>query len=302
MNDAPQLNEIVSDMKQLQDRICAGLEALDGKARFREDNWVREGGGGGRSRVMENGNVFEKGGVNFSHVHGTLSTDAARSLGLAAATDFSATGVSLVIHPLSPMVPVSHMNVRYFETGDNQWWFGGGMDVTPVYVNELQAKQFHQQLKDLCDAHQPAYYDRFSKWAHEYFWLRHRNESRGIGGLFFDRLTAPAEGTKQQLFDFVKATGDLFVEAYCQFVNANRNLPFGESETQFKLFRRSRYVEFNLLWDRGTSFGLQTGGRTESILMSMPPLAKWEYDYRPEPGSKEEKTMQILQNTDPRWI
>ncbi len=294
------LQEIVSFFEGLQDNICNGLEAVDGKAKFQEDRWERPGGGGGRSRVILNGNVFEKGGVNFSHVHGDMPEKIAAKLGLPVGVQFHATGVSIVIHPGSPKVPIIHMNVRYFETSDGTHWFGGGIDLTPIYVLEEDATYFHQALKDVCDRFDPGYYPEYKAWCDRYFYLRHRRESRGIGGIFFDHLKAQTNEQKTDHFEFVKAVGNAFVPTYEEIVARHRNERYNTKEEDFQLLRRSRYVEFNLVYDRGTKFGLDTDGRTESILMSMPPLAGWVYNYQPEPNSKEAETLALLQPRD--WL
>lgn len=280
----------------LQKDICQKLEEADGKGKFIVDEWQREGGGGGISRVISNGNVIEKGGVNFSAVWGKTPEPTLKTLNLPSGEqpDFFATGVSIVIHPFSPMVPIIHMNVRYFEMSNGTWWFGGGIDLTPHYVNEEDAKYFHNELKRVCDQHDPSYYARFKKWADDYFFIRHRNETRGIGGIFFDHLKDDEGFTKQSRFDFVKSVGAAFAPIYTHFMNKNRQLPFGDREKQWQYFRRGRYVEFNLVWDRGTKFGLETDGRTESILMSLPPQAQWAYNHVPEKGSAEEKTLSLL--------
>jgi coproporphyrinogen III oxidase len=280
--------------QDLQDRICQALEALDGQARFREDHWERPGGGGGRSRVMEEGAVFEKGGVGFSAVHGELHEKMRASMGLGDSAEFFATGVSLVMHPRNPHVPIVHMNVRYFELSDGTCWFGGGIDLTPHYVVSDDARWFHQQLKAVCDAHSPAYYPRFKAWADDYFFSPHRDETRGIGGIFFDYLKPGKEVPFEQLFDYVQSVGEAFVPTYSQLVTKNKNRAYGERERDWQLLRRGRYVEFNLVHDRGTKFGLETNGRTESILMSLPPLARWAYDFHPEPGTSEAETLRWL--------
>lgn len=278
-----------SYFKGLQDRITAGIEDLDG-TRFREDNWSREGGGGGRTRVMADGNVLEKAGVNFSSVHGNLPEEFAAKIPLGSGTSFFATGVSLVFHPRSPMVPAVHANFRYLEKGDAAW-FGGGMDLTPTYPFADDAAHFHRTIKQACDRQDPSFYPKFKKWCDEYFMLKHRNEMRGIGGLFFDYL----EGDREKNFAFVQNLGDAFLEAYVPIARRRMNEPFGEGERQYQLYRRGRYVEFNLLYDRGTIFGLETRGRTESILMSLPPLVRWVYDYKPEPGSREATALEFFQ-------
>jgi coproporphyrinogen III oxidase len=279
--------------QSMQNYICKGLEELDGKAKFTEDNWKRKGGGGGRTRVIENGAVFEKGGVNFSAVHGE-APDFLKKDSHSKAADFFATGVSLVIHPASPVVPIIHMNVRYFEMGEKIKWFGGGIDLTPIYVNADDAIAFHQQLKDICDKYDARYYREFKKWADEYFFINHRNETRGIGGIFFDKLTDAAKHSLEQRFNFVKAVGESFLPIYSDIVNRNRDKKYSEKQKQWQLLRRGRYVEFNLVYDRGTKFGLETQGRTESILMSLPNIASWTYNYVPEKGSAEEKTVKLL--------
>ena len=294
------LNEIVSGFKVLQDRICAGLESLDGKGMFIEERWQRSGGGGGRTRVISDGNVFEKGGVNFSHVHGIMPEKIASRLNLPLSAKFHATGVSIVIHPESPMVPIIHMNVRYFQMEDGFYWFGGGIDLTPIYIDPTQAVSFHRVMKEVCDKYDPESYDRFKSWCDEYFFLKHRQETRGVGGIFFDRLRGDSEEQKEKLHAFVQGVGDAFLTAYSPIVTANRQLPYGNKEKEFQAVRRSRYVEFNLLFDKGTKFGIDTNGRTESILMSMPPMAKWAYNYKPEENSREAQTMALLKPID--WI
>ena len=296
---------IVTYLKGLQDAICATLEQADGSGKFREDTWNRPGGGGGRSRVIE-GKVIEKGGVNFSAVEGQLPEKISEALQLPNST-FFATGVSLVLHPGSPMIPIVHMNVRYFETTDSKdssnsrWWFGGGIDLTPIYVVEEDAAFFHQTMKKVCDAHHPTYYPAFKKWADDYFYLKHRKETRGVGGIFFDRLSNKDGFTKGQRFEFLKEVGNAFCQVYIPLIEKNRMIPYGEEEKKWQLIRRGRYVEFNLVWDKGTKFGLDTDGRTESILMSMPPQANWVYDHQVEPGSREAKTLSLLKK-DINWV
>jgi len=288
----PSKEQIIAYFKGLQDRICENLEKMDGGGKFREDNWQRKDGGGGRTRVI-GGNLIEKGGVNFSAVHGEMPEKIATALQLGN-VKFLATGLSIVLHPRIPMVPIIHMNIRYFEVDNGHWWFGGGIDLTPHYILESDARFFHQKLKNLCDKHHPDYYPRFKKWADDYFFLKHRQETRGIGGIFFDRLSQENGFSKGELFSFVKDTGETFCPVYLPLVEKNKNLPFGEGEKRWQSLRRGRYVEFNLLWDKGTKFGLDTGGRTESILMSMPPVATWTYDFDPPPGSREQKTLKLL--------
>jgi coproporphyrinogen III oxidase len=288
----PSREQIAAEFRKIQHEICNGLENLDGKAKFSTDDWQRSGGGGGTTRVVTNGHLLEKGGVNFSEVFGQLPQ--ALKEEFKDGKEFFATGVSIVLHPHSPMVPIIHMNIRYFEVDTGACWFGGGIDVTPHYVVEDDARLFHKELKSLCDKFHPEYYDEFSKWADDYFFLSHRNETRGIGGIFFD-YQKPRNGQNwQQLFEFVCATGRNFVPLYSQQVNHRRNLPYTEAHKKWQLLRRGRYVEFNLVHDKGTRFGLLTGGRTESILMSLPAMATWEYDFRPEKNSAEEQTLQCL--------
>lgn len=270
----------------LQDKICRALEEADGSAIFREDNWQRQGGGGGRTRVLENGAVFEKAGVNFSAVAGVLPEEFASRIGEgvtgAEGLEFFATGVSLVLHPCNPYVPTVHANFRFLEKGRASW-FGGGADLTPYYPFREDVVHFHQTLKDVCDRHDADFYPRFKKWADEYFFIKHRNETRGVGGIFFDYL----QGDLEKLFAFVSDAGQAFLPAYLPIVAKRRDENFGDRERQFQLIRRGRYAEFNLVYDRGTVFGLETRGRTESILMSLPPFASWVYDYNPEAGTPE---------------
>ena len=297
-------NEITEWFKLLQDNICKELEGADGKGEFREDRWERDGGGGGRTRVITDGNIIEKGGVNFSAVHGQLAENISKALGLPS-SEFYATGVSIVLHPNNPMVPIIHMNVRYFETtsedGSSTWWFGGGIDLTPHYIVKEDAKYFHEKLKKVCDNHDNEYYTKFKKWADDYFFIKHRNETRGIGGIFFDRLNELSGKTKGELFKFVQEVGNSFAPIYTHFMKKNSQLEFKDQHVSWQKLRRGRYVEFNLVWDKGTKFGLDTDGRTESILMSLPPQANWEYDYSPQKGSEEEKTLNLLKK-DIDWI
>lgn len=285
--------ENISDyFKKLQDSICSQLEKGDGQGAFQEDLWTREGGGGGRSRVI-NGQHIVKGGVNFSAVHGDMPEKISQALKIDSGS-FFATGVSIVLHPANPWVPIIHMNVRYFEMNNGMWWFGGGIDLTPHYIIKEEARFFHQQLKAVCDRHHPDFYPRFKKWADDYFFLKHRDETRGIGGIFFDRLNEREGLSKEELFAFVKEVGEAFAPIYLALLEKNKDKSFSESEKKWQLLRRGRYVEFNLVWDKGTKFGLDTNGRTESILMSMPPHADWVYNYLPEPGSREEETLSLL--------
>lgn len=273
----------------LQDGICRGLEILDGESEFREDAWQREGGGGGRTRVLENGGVFEKGGVNFSHVYGAqLPASATASRPELAGRAFQAMGVSLVMHPRNPYVPTSHANVRVFiaerEGEEPVWWFGGGYDLTPYYGFEEDVVHWHRIAKKACDPFGPDIYARFKKWCDDYFYLKHRGEARGVGGLFFDDFN---ELGFEQSFAFLQSVGDSYLQAYGPIVERRKNMPYGERERAFQEYRRGRYVEFNLVYDRGTIFGLQSGGRTESILMSLPPAVQWRYDWHPQEGSAE---------------
>lgn len=290
--------EIAARYQQIQDEICAGLEAVDGKASFEEELWQREGGGGGRTRIIQNGNIFEKGGVNFSAVHGQLPEVMKNALKVEQ-HNFFATGVSIVIHPNHPLVPIIHMNIRYFELEaqpghDPVRWFGGGIDLTPHYVFDEDARFFHQQLKSVCDKFSDEFYPRFKKWADDYFFIKHRNETRGIGGIFYDRLGANGQHSWDDIFEFSTAVGRSFLPTYTQIVNRNRNKKYTEAQQEWQYQRRSRYAEFNLVYDAGTKFGLETNGRIESILMSLPPQARWIYNYQAEPGSEEEKTLSLL--------
>ena len=275
----------------LQDAICRQLETADGEGRFLEDSWQRDGGGGGRTRVIQ-GKHIEKGGVNFSAVHGGPSHDLRRMLNTEA-TAFYATGVSIVLHPVSPLVPIIHMNVRYFELNDGTWWFGGGIDLTPHYVVPDDARFFHQQLKNVCDAADPGFYRRFKECADRYFYIRHPEETRGIGGVFFDRLR-DENHTKDSLFAFVQAVGETFAPTYVPLLHKYKDLPYTREQKEWQLIRRGRYAEFNLVWDAGTKFGLETNGRTESILMSLPPQANWQYAHKPAPDTPEAYTVALL--------
>ena len=282
--------EVVKEfLLALQDKICAGLEQADGEAKFVEDAWQREEGGGGRTRVIRDGAVIEQGGVNFSHVYGeSMPASATAHRPELAGRSFHACGVSLVIHPKNPHVPTSHANVRFFiaekEGEEPIWWFGGGFDLTPFYPVLEDVKHWHQEACKLCLPFGEEVYHDYKKWCDEYFYLKHRNETRGVGGLFFDDLN---EWGFDRCFAFMRAVGNGYLDAYLPIVAKRKDFPYTEKQREFQLYRRGRYVEFNLVWDRGTLFGLQTGGRTESILMSMPPLARWEYDFKPEPNSLE---------------
>ncbi|MDJ0635011.1 MAG: oxygen-dependent coproporphyrinogen oxidase [Xenococcaceae cyanobacterium MO_188.B29] len=297
-------------MKQLQDSICIGLEQLDGKGKFREDSWEREEGGGGRSRILNEGEILEQGGVNFSEVWGEkLPPSILKQRPEAEGHGFYATGTSMVLHPRSPYIPTVHLNYRYFEAGP-VWWFGGGADLTPYYPFAEDAAHFHRTFQSACDRNHPKYYSVFKRWCDEYFYLKHRQETRGVGGLFFDYQDgrgelyrgphpdkAAAKLSKEigaleprdwsDLFAFIQDCGQAFLPAYIPIVERRKDIEYGDRERNFQLYRRGRYVEFNLVYDRGTIFGLQTNGRTESILMSLPPLVRWEYNYTPEPNTPE---------------
>jgi coproporphyrinogen III oxidase len=287
--------EISEYFQNLQHSITTALEQADGAAVFVQDLWQRPEGGGGRTRTIANGHIIEKGGVGYSAVHGALHPKMQEQLGITADVDFYATGVSLVIHPHSPMVPIVHMNVRYFELSNGMYWFGGGIDLSPHYVVETDAAWFHAKLKSVCDQAHSSFYPKFKTWADEYFYLPHRNETRGVGGIFFDHLNEQSYGMpKPQLFEFVKNLGQQFVPIYTHYMAQNAKLPFAQNEKNWQMLRRSRYVEFNLLYDRGTKFGLDSNGRTESILMSMPPMAQWQYNYNPQPNSPEAHTQTML--------
>jgi coproporphyrinogen III oxidase len=296
-----------STYRSVQEHICTALEALEPEARFRSDQWTRpdlkgENGGGGDTRILSGGRVFEKAGVNFSSVHGYMPKDFAKRLGAEAGHDlpFFATGVSLVIHPFSPMVPTTHANWRYIELGEKQW-FGGGSDLTPYYLFDEDAVHFHTVLKEVCDRHNPLYYPKFKKGCDEYFYLPHRKEARGIGGIFYDYLGRDEEVNVENVLDFSRELGLAFADQYIPIVKRRMNAPFSEREKRFQLMRRGRYVEFNLLYDRGTHFGLQTGGRIESILMSLPAVVHWEYCPHIAAGSKEAELIEAL--TTPReWV
>jgi coproporphyrinogen III oxidase len=302
-DDAPDIESVKQYLLQLQDSICRQLAETDAGDGFLEDSWEREQGGGGRSRVLEEGRVFEKAGVNFSHVHGDqLPGSATAARPELAGRSFEALGVSLVIHPRNPYVPTSHANVRFFiaeKPGEEPvWWFGGGYDLTPYYGFEEDAVHWHHTAKAACAPFGDEVYPRFKQWCDEYFFLKHRNEPRGIGGLFFDDLNAWGF---EQSFTFMQAVGDSYLDAYLPIVTKRKDMPFGERERDFQLYRRGRYVEFNLVYDRGTLFGLQSGGRTESILMSLPPLVAWRYDWQPEPGCAEAELYEKFLN--PRdWL
>lgn len=289
--DDPRSEDVDQYLLNLQDRICEALQREDSGGRFHEDLWKRPQGGGGRSRVLSKSTLFEQVGINYSRVEGEqLPPSATVNRPELAGRNYEAMGVSLVVHPLNPFVPTSHANVRYFIAqkpgAQPVWWFGGGFDLTPYYGFEQDAVHWHRTAKKVCQPFGEDVYPRFKKWCDEYFYLKHRQEPRGIGGLFFDDLNA--EGF-QKCFNFMKAVGNGYLQAYLPIVRRRKGTPYGEKERQFQLYRRGRYVEFNLIYDRGTLFGLQSGGRTESILMSLPPLVRWEYGWSPEPGSEEDR-------------
>jgi coproporphyrinogen III oxidase len=292
-------------LMKLQDSICSALETADGKAKFLTEEWTREEGGGGRSRVIKNGTVLEKGGVMFSAVSGNtpdfLVKEKEHSLGSESKTTFYATGVSIVLHPQNPMVPIIHMNVRYFEMSNGVKWLGGGIDLTPHYVNEEDAKYFHAELKKVCDKHNGNYYPKFKKWADDYFFIEHRKETRGIGGIFFDRLNSDNEMSFEKNLAFWKDVGSVFAPIYTEIIKRNKNKTFTEANKQWQLLRRGRYVEFNLVYDKGTKFGLESNGRIESILVSLPLHASWEYNFKPASASEEEKTLMLLKK-GVNWI
>lgn len=289
----------------LQDSICAGLEGIDGKSKFVEDKWVRAEGGGGKTRVISNGNVFEKGGVNTSVVYGALPEAMQKAFGVKE-SNFFAAGLSLVIHPLNPHVPTVHANWRYFELYDNEGdkidsWFGGGSDLTPYYLDEADGKHFHAVLKNAMKPFGEELYPKYKQHCDEYFTNKHRNnEARGIGGVFYDYLRPVDEADAEHLVHFQKANGNSFLEAYLPIVERTKDKAYTEREVEWQEMRRGRYVEFNLVHDRGTLFGLKTNGRTESILMSLPPRARWEYNYQPEAGTPEAQLMEFLKPRD--WI
>ncbi len=289
-------DKMVAMVKRIQDEICEAIEARE-RVPFHEDKWKREGGGGGRTRVIQGGSIFEKAGVNVSQVYGTLSPEAASEMGGghdSSDLSFFATGVSLVMHPNNPFVPTVHANFRYFERGDgSSWWFGGGADLTPSYLFEEDATHFHQTFKNACDLHDAAYYPKFKKWCDEYFYIKHRGESRGVGGIFFDNHKAP---DAERAFSFTKDCADAFLPSYLPILDRRLGSEFTSAQKDWQQIRRGRYVEFNLVYDRGTKFGLNTQGRIESILMSLPLTSRWEYCHETEKGSAEEALVDVLKN------
>ncbi|MEZ4857256.1 MAG: oxygen-dependent coproporphyrinogen oxidase [Flavobacteriaceae bacterium] len=297
--------QFVSYIQNLQNTITSALEEIDGKATFKEDYWSRAEGGGGRTRVIENGNVFEKGGVNISEVFGELPISMQQYFGVNEA-NFFACGLSLVLHPKNPFVPTVHANWRYFEMYNKEGeivdcWFGGGQDLTPYYLFEEDTKHFHQICKIACDKHHPEFYQHYKKKCDDYFWNTHREEARGIGGLFFDYLKATEEMSMEDWYNFVTSVGDSFLEAYLPIVEKRKNISNTKEHRDWQEIRRGRYVEFNLVHDKGTLFGLKTNGRIESILMSLPSHVQWRYDYHPKKGSEEEKLIEILKSPKD-WI
>ena len=293
-------SQFTTYIKALQNRITTALAQEDGLALFREDKWQREGGGGGRTRVIENGNVFEKGGVNISEVFGLLPESMQNQLGVSH-TDFFACGISLVLHPKNPMVPTVHANFRYFELYDDDknivdQWFGGGLDLTPYYLFEEDATHFHGVCKAACDAHDATFYANYKKKCDAYFWNHHRDEARGIGGLFFDYCRPNEVHDLASWYAFITQMGDAFLDAYLPIVQKRKILPYTDEQRQWQEIRRGRYVEFNLVHDKGTLFGLKTKGRIESILMSLPPTVQWAYDVQPEENSEEAKLITVLKN------
>jgi len=296
------IESVKTYLLSLQDNICAAFEAEDGQATFQEDNWTRDEGGGGRTRVLTDGKVFEQAGINFSQVSGdSLPSAATAQRPELIGRSFKAMGVSLVIHPHNPYIPTSHANVRFFiaeKPGEEPvWWFGGGFDLTPYYLNEEDAIHWHKTAQQACEPFGKDIYSQYKNWCDEYFYLKHRQETRGVGGLFFDDLN---EWGFEKSFAFMQSVGDHYVAAYRPIVSKRKDMAYGERERDFQLYRRGRYVEFNLVFDRGTLFGLQSGGRTESILMSLPPLVKWRYNWQPEAGSDEAKLYEYLKPID--WL
>jgi coproporphyrinogen III oxidase len=289
----PQKDQIAKVYEDIQTHICSEIEKTDGRGIFAKDRWKREGGGGGLTRILEGGEVLEKAGVNFSSVEGDLSPEMQKNLNLDS-DQFFATGVSIVMHPFSPKIPIIHMNIRYFELGDGTYWFGGGIDLTPHYVVPEEAEYFHREVKAVCDRFHPEAYNKYKKWADDYFYIPHRSETRGVGGIFYDHISAGQEYSKSDILTFSLEIGKLFPKVYGSLINANRDKSYSATEKEWQLIRRGRYVEFNLVYDRGTKFGLFSNGRTESILMSLPKDARWMYNHHPESGSKEAETLSFL--------
>ena len=298
-------DQFYKHIENLQDSITSKIEEIDGLAKFEEDIWQRQEGGGGRTRVIENGAIFEKGGVNISAVHGELPEILRKQFNVDEGT-FFACGLSLVLHPINPMIPTVHANWRYFEMYDTTGkmvtqWFGGGQDLTPYYLFDEDAIHFHTVCKNVCDSYSPDFYSTFKKNCDDYFWNAHREEARGLGGLFFDYLKATNSFTILDRYNFVTAVGASFLESYLPIVQKRKDIPFTISQKDWQEIRRGRYVEFNLVHDRGTLFGLKTNGRIESILMSLPPVVQWKYNYSPEENSEEEKLIKVLTNPK-EWV
>jgi coproporphyrinogen III oxidase len=286
--------KVVAIYQQIQEEICSALEVSDGLGKFEQEIWQREGGGGGRTRIMQNGDVIEKGGVNFSAVYGKLPETIKKAFNVQT-EDFFATGISIVMHPSNPFVPIIHLNIRYFELDDNTRWFGGGIDLTPHYVIDTDARFFHHYIKDICDQFNSEFYPRFKKNADDYFFIKHRDETRGVGGIFYDRVQPKTANLDYEgILDFSAAVGRSFIPIYTELIDRNRDTAFTETEKEWQYLRRSRYAEFNLVYDSGTKFGLETNGRIESILMSLPPTAKWAYNFKPIPDSPEALTTDRL--------
>jgi coproporphyrinogen III oxidase len=297
----PTREEIATAYQTIQDEICAGLELADGLGKFEQEIWEREGGGGGRTRILQNGAIIEKGGVNFSAVYGKLPEPIKKAFGVSE-EDFFATGISIVIHPNHPWVPIIHMNIRYFELSDEVRWFGGGIDLTPHYIISEDAQFFHQGLKKVCDSFNKTFYQEFKTWADNYFYIKHREETRGIGGIFYDRLSPKTANIAwDEIFEFSKALGRSFLPLYTELIARNRGKAFTQEHKDWQYQRRSRYAEFNLVYDAGTKFGLETNGRIESILMSLPPQANWVYNFVPTQGSLEAETLSLLKK-DINWV
>ncbi len=297
----PTREEIAAAYQTIQDEICAGLELADGLGKFEEEIWEREGGGGGRTRILQHGAIIEKGGVNFSAVYGKLPEPIKKAFGVSE-KDFFATGISIVIHPNHPWVPIIHMNIRYFELSEEVRWFGGGIDLTPHYIISEDAKFFHQGLKQVCDSYNKTFYQEFKTWADNYFYIKHREETRGIGGIFYDRLSPKTANIDwDEIFEFSKALGRSFLPIYTELIARNRSKAFTQEQKEWQYQRRSRYAEFNLVYDAGTKFGLETNGRIESILMSLPPQANWVYNFVPTEGSLEAETLSLLKK-DINWV
>ncbi len=295
---SPGSETIVEVFQNLQDDICRHLEEMDGSASFHQDLWKRQEGGGGRTRIISGLNI-EKGGVNFSEIYGAMPDNIRIALKLEP-NHFLATGVSIVLHARNPWVPIIHMNVRYFETNTGHWWFGGGIDVTPHYINIAQASSFHNELKRVCDQLAPECYPRYKKWADDYFYNNHRGETRGIGGIFFDHLNEDSGFKREDIWEFVQRVGNAFIPCYRALFMFNNHMPFSDEDLKWQSIRRGRYVEFNLVYDKGTKFGLQTNGRIESILMSLPPVAHWNYDFSP-PNENALRTQGLLRK-DIDWL